>query len=325
MMNAINLNSPLATRIQSLIKLRQLCGRDYHSQSKLLEYFDRFLVQEKVKKPRITRQIVERYQSTLSHLTPRVQANRFCVVRQLCEYLARHDLHTYIPEPMKMIPPYAARKPYIYSSSELGSLLDAALELPPVGSLRPHTYYTLLGLLYSTGIRISEACSLNLESFHTSKQCLYIAQGKFRKARWVALSDSASQALQHYIDRRLGKKPNMPKDPLLLNERGRCLCHPTVYHAFRPLLDQCGITYNKRSGPRIHDLRHTFAVHRLLAWYRDGLDINARLPMLATYMGHVDMQSTQVYLRPTAELLGQVSDRFHGHYLRTIDSKGGLS
>lgn len=66
-------------------------------------------------------------------------------------------------------------------------------------------------------------------------------------------------------------------------------------------------------------------MYRLLAWYRDGLDINARLPMLATYMGHVDMQSTQVYLRPTAELLGQVNDRFHGHYLRTIDSKGGQS
>ena len=175
MMNAINLNSPLATRIQSLIKLRQLCGRDYRSQGKLLEYFDRFLVQEKVKQPRITRQIIERYQRTLSHLTPRGQANRFCVVRQLCEYLARHDRNTFIPEPMRMLSLYAARKPYIYSASELQSLLNAALKLPPAGSLRPHTYHTLIGLLYSTGIRISEACSLNLESFHMSQQCLYIA------------------------------------------------------------------------------------------------------------------------------------------------------
>ncbi len=166
---------------------------------------------------------------------------------------------------------------------------------------------------------------MNLESFHTSKQCLYIAQGKFHKARWVALSDSTSQALQHYIDRRLGKKPNAPQDPLLLNERGRCLCYITVHHVFRPLLDQCGITYNKRTGPRIHDLRHTFAVHRLLAWYRDGQDINAQLPMLATYMGHVNLQSTQIYLRPTAKLLGHVSDRFRRHYLHTIDSDGGKS
>jgi len=96
-----------------------------------------------------------------------------------------------------------------------------------------------------------------------------------------------------------------------------------IYSTFRPLLDQCNITYSKQAGPRIHDLRHSFAVHRLLAWYQDGQNINARLPMLATYMGHVDMQSTQVYLRPTAELLGYVSNRFHSHYLRIIDSKGG--
>ncbi len=325
MMNAIKLCSPLAPHIQNLIKLRRLCGRDYRSQAKLLTYFDRFLVQENVKNAQITRQIIERYQRSLSHLKPRSQANRFCVVRQLCEYLTRDDRHTFIPEPIKRIPWYTARKPYIYSASELQSLLNAALELPPAGSLRPHTYHTLLGLLYSSGIRISEACSLNLESFHTSKQCLYIAQGKFRKARWVALSDSASKALQHYIDRRLGKKTNAPDDPLLLHRRGRRLCYPTVYHAFRLLLDQCGMTGPKQSGPHIHDLRHTFAVHRLLAWYRDGQDINARLPILATYMGHVDIRSTQIYLRPTAELLGHVSDRFHDHYLRTIDSKGGKS
>lgn len=325
MMNAINLNSPLATHIQSLIKLRQVCGRDYHSQSKLLEYFDRFLVQEKVKKPRITQQIVERYQRSLSHLTPRVQANRFCVVRQLCEYLARHDLQTFIPESMKTIPPSAVRKPYIYSSSELHRLLNAAMELPPAGSLRPQTYYTLLGLLYSTGLRISEACDLNLESLHTGKQCLYVAQGKFHKARWIALSNSTSKKLQAYIDQRLDRTPNAPEDPLFLNERRRRLCHTTVYHTYRRLLDQCGIDYSKQSGPRIHDLRHTFAVHRLLAWYRDGQDINNRLPFLATYMGHVNIQSTQIYLRPTTELLGHVSDRFHRYYLRTIDSRGGQS
>ncbi len=324
-MNGMKLGSPLATQIENFIRLRQLCGRDYRSQGQLLEYFDRFLVKEKLKKPQITRPIIERYQSTLSHLATRSQANRMCVVRQLCQYLARHDQQTFIPEPMKTISSFVARKPYIYSSAELNQLLTAAMELPPAGSLRPHTYYTLLGLLYSTGIRIGEACALNLESFHASKQCLYIAQGKFHKARWVALSESTYQALQHYLDQRLVKKPNTPQDPLFLNERRRRLCHSGVYSTFYPLLDQCDIHRSKRSGPRIHDLRHTFAVHRLLAWYQDGQNINARLPMLATYMGHVDMQSTQVYLRPTAELLGHVSHRFHGHYHRTIESKGGQS
>jgi len=153
-MNGIKLASLLATQIENFIKLRQLCGRDYRSQSLLLAYFDRFLAQEKLKKPHITRPIIERYHTTLSHLSPRVQANRMCVVRQLCEYLARHDVRTFIPEPMKTMSSSVARKPYIYSASELNQLLTTALELSPAGSLRPHTYYTLLGLLYSTGIRI---------------------------------------------------------------------------------------------------------------------------------------------------------------------------
>ena len=291
----------------------------------MLTYFDRFLVQENVKKAHITRQIIERYQRTLSHLTSRSQANRFCVVGQLCQYLALHDIPTFIPEPMKRTSAGTERKPYIYSCLEVSRLMDTALALPPAGSLRPYTYHTLVGLLYSTGIRISEACNLNLESFHPDKQCLYIAQGKFRKARWLPLHDSTHQALEHYIDRRLAKKPNAPDDPLFLHRRGRRLCYATVYYAFRRLLDQCGITGPEHANPRIHDLRHTYAVHRLLAWYRDGQDINARLPILATYMGHVDIRSTQLYLRPTAELLEHVSTRFHDHYLRTIDSKGGTS
>ncbi len=324
-MKTIELTSPLASQIQALITLRQACGRDYRSQGQLLEYFDRFLVQEKIRKPRITRQIVERYQQALSHLAPRGQVNRFCVVRQLCEYIARYDKHIFIPEPMKTISSYVARKSYIFNTLELDQLLNAALTLKPVGSLRPHTYHTLLGLLYTTGIRIGEAITLNMESFDISKQCLYIAKGKFRKSRWIPLSDSTCIALQHYLDQRLVKKPNTPDDPLFLNQRARRLHHCNVSHTFHKLLDQCTIAHSKLAGPRIHDLRHTFAVNRLLAWYQDGQDINARLPLLATYMGHVNMQSTQVYLRPTAGLFGHVNDRFHKHFLRCIDSEGGQS
>jgi site-specific recombinase XerD len=306
MMNTTNLCSPLAPQIQNLIELRQSCGKDYRSQARLLMYFDRFLVQENLKKAPITRQIIECYQRSISHLKPKSQANRLCVVRQLCQYLALHDIRTFIPEPMKRALSDPVRKPYIYSHLEIKSLLERALALPPAGSLRPYTYHTLLGLLYSTGIRISEACGLNLESFHTDKQCLYIAQGKFRKARWVPLHDSTRQALEHYIDRRIEKKTNAPDDPLFLHRGGQRLCYTTVYYTFRRLLDQCEIAGPKHVNPRLHDLRHTYAVHRLLAWYRDGQDLNTRLAI-------------------TAELLEQASNRFHDHYLRTVASKGGQS
>ncbi len=175
--------------------------------------------------------------------------------------------------------------------------MAAAAGLPPPTSLRPHTYRTLLGLLYCTGIRIGEAFALNLEDFHGEEQNLYIAVGKFRKARWVSLSGTACDALRQYVERRQRVAPCEPDAPLLLNQRRHRLQHPPVYKAFRQLLSQCGIPHQPDAGPRIHDLRHTFAVHRLLAWYRDGQDVNARLPWLATYLGHVNIQSTQVYLR----------------------------
>lgn len=321
-MKALEFHSCLAPEIRSFISLRQLSGTDYNSQALLLRYFDRFLRDQKVKEPRITRQIIDNYLQTLSHLAVRSRGNRFCVVRQLCRYLWRTDPLTYVPEAIKTIQSQASRQPYIYSIDEIGSLLAAASELPPSDSLRPQTYRTLLTLLYSTGIRIGEAMALNLEDFYSIEQRIYIAKGKFRKARWVPLSASTFKVLQSYMAKRLLVKPGSADSPLLLNQRSRRLHHCTVNHTFRRLLNRCDIPHDKRTGPRVHDLRHTFAAHRLLQWYRDGEDVNARLPWLATYMGHVDIHSTQVYLRATPELSEEVSRRFYNHYLQRIKTHG---
>jgi site-specific recombinase XerD len=322
-MRPLRLQSSLAGPIQTFINLRRLSGTDYKSQAHLLGYFDRFLLEQTWSMPCITREITDRYQQSFSHLAPRTRSNRFCVIRQLCEYLARSDPLSYVPEPVKVPPSKGAHQPYIYSNSELKALLKAASQLPPPNSLRPHTYQTLLGLLYSTGIRIGEAAALNLEHFHRAERRLYIAEGKFRKARWVPLSASTCQALEHYLCTRLQIRPRSPDSPLLLNQRSRRLNHCTVNKTFLHLLRQCGIPHCTHTGPRIHDLRHSFAVHRLLAWYRDGQDVNARLPWLATYMGHVDIHSTHVYLQPTAELIEQVNRRFHTYYLHQVKNNGG--
>jgi len=323
-MSVLKLQSHLADQIQNLINLRRLSGTDYQSQAQLLGYFDRFLVKEHLSEPRITRKIVDRYLESLSHLAPRTRFNRFSVVKQLCQYLARNDPEGYVPDPLRAISSRGAHQPYIYSNSELQALMAVASQLPPESSLRPHTYRTLLGLLYSTGIRIGEASALNLQHFHSQEQMLYIAEGKFRKARWVPLSTSTCRALEQYVRKRLQITPRSPDSPLFLNQRSSRLHHCTVNQTFRQLLRQCVIHHSRHTGPRIHDIRHTFAVHRLLAWYRDGQDVNARLPWLATYMGHVDIHSTQVYLRATPELIEQVDQRFHNHYLHQVKSEGGI-
>ena len=247
------------------------------------------------------------------------------MVRQLCEYLSRSDPLAYVPEPLRTPSSQATFVPYIYSEDEVRALLAAAARLAPSGALRGPTYQTLLGLLYSTGIRIGEAMALNLADFHRDDALLYIEEGKFRKSRWVPLSPSTGEALSRYVDRRRQTKPNTPDAPLFLNQRGRRLQHCTVNQCWHDLLRKCGISCLAYNGPRLHDLRHSFAVHRLLAWYRDGKDINARLPWLATYMGHVNIHSTQVYLQPTVELLDQVNDRFHHYYSQHVTTRGVTS
>ena len=324
-MKAWIFNSCLATQMSAFIALRRLSGTNYDSQARLLQYVDRFLVDRHIREPRITREIWDGYLESLKGLAVRTQANRMCVLRQLCEYLARTDPPCFMPEPVRSPPSHGAHRPYIFTHEQVGALLSAASMLPPPESLRPETYRTLFGLLYSTGIRIGEARGLNIEHFFPEERRLYIAEGKFRKSRWIVLSASTTEALSQYVMRRMTKEPNGLEAPLLLNERRQRLCHPTVRQGFMDVLHACGIPWDRQAGPRIHDMRHSFAVHRLLAWYQDGEDVNARLPALATYMGHVDISSTQVYLQPTAELLGEVDRRFHDHFLNHVLSKGSLS
>jgi len=256
-MKAVKFHSCLAAKIQTFIKLRQLSGSDYHSPAQLLGYFDRFLVQQKIREPCVTRQITDAYQHTLSHLTLRGKSNRLSVVRQFCAYLSRTDPLVYVPEPLRTITPQAAHQPYIYSEIEIGALLASASRLRPPSSLRPQTYRTLLGLLYSTGLRIGEALALNLKDFYKAEARLYIAEGKFHKTRWVPLSPSTCRALNNYVESRLQRTPCSLDSPLFLNERRRRLQHVTVNQTFHRLLKQCAIAHHKRSGPRIHDLRHT--------------------------------------------------------------------
>jgi site-specific recombinase XerD len=320
-MSTWKLCSSLAAPMKTFIALRQLSGTDYRGQALMLGYFDRYLVEVHMNASRLTREITDRYRETLARLAPGTRANRLCVVKQFSEYLARVDVLSYVPESQRG--PTSVHTPYIFSLSQVQALLKAASLLSPPGSLRPQTYVTLLGLLYSTGIRIGEACALTLENFRVAERRLFIAAGKFRKARWIALSESSCRAVERYVERRLCKQPCAPDSPLFLNECGRSLRHPTVIYTFHRLLQHVGIPRHRDTGPRIHDIRHTFAVHRLLEWYRDGADVNARLPWLATYMGHVDIHSTQVYLHATPELIEHVERRFHRYYLQNINSLGG--
>lgn len=310
--------SVFSDSLANFVRLRRAAGLDYSSQATLLIYFDRFLVEQGHCEPTITRELIESYQQKITCLCPRGQSNRFSVVRQFCQYVAGRDPAHFVPDSLRFVSSNSARVPYIYTSEQIHDLLGAAAQLNPTQSLRPLTYKTLIGLLYASGMRIGEAMDLNLEDFDPERSRLFIREGKFRKDRWVWLSQSASDALLTYVTERLSEHEDPPDAPLFINLKKRGLKHPTVSAAFRQLLKACDIAHTREAGPRIHDLRHTFAVHRLLQWYRDGEQINAKLPSLATHMGHVDIQSTQVYLQTTAELIEQVDQRFHTYFTNHV-------
>lgn len=313
-------HSWLANDIRRFIEWHALMGRDPHYQAKLLRYFDRFLVTEQLPGPPVTAQITEHYFDSLARLSPSTQANRSYVVRELCAYIRRTDIAYHVPELRR----HKRRpfQPFIFHTSQVHALLFAALSLSKPDTPHALTYYTLFGLLYATGMRIGEAMALAVDDFDAAHGRLYIAEGKFHKARWVPLHPSATEMLVQYVKKRRGIRPNGAGAPLFVNLRGKGLRHNNVYHLYQRMLRAAGLSEVPQGPPRIHDLRHSFAVHRLLAWYRDGEDVNARLPSLATYMGHVNISSTQVYLQPTEELLGHVNSRFHRHYLNNVKPTG---
>ena len=321
----LNFYSCLATQIQRFIDLRRLSGTDYSGQARLLSYFDHFLAEHAWCGTAITSQIIDDYQSSLVALAPRSRSNHFCVVRQLCEYLASTNPKSYVPESIKSLSSKTSYNPYIYTLGEIQALMNATDRLTPTDSLRPQTCRTVLGLLYASGIRIGEALALNIQDFYTDEARLFIADGKFHKARWVPLAVTTCTAIASYIQKRCQSELCTPGSPLFINLRHQRLRHRSVSDDFHLLLKYIGITCTKETHPRLHDLRHTFAVSRLLGWYREGLDVNALLPALATYMGHVEIVSTQIYLQPTAELLKQVNQRFYRHYLEKVKPAGEAS
>lgn len=322
-MKTLRFHSTLANSLADFVKLRQLGGSDYHSQARLLRYFDQFLCQVQFQGSTLPPNLVREYLVTMEHLHPRTQQNRFSVLRQFCRYLRQLDSRSYGPDQRLPTPAQTSRTAYIFTHEQLCNLLKAARQLRPIPALQQPVYGTLFGLLYTTGLRIGEALALNLEDFDHHHALLHIREGKFRKARDLPLSSSTAHALHTYLHRRLATPPQHPRAPLFLNQRLRRLRYSTVQDTFKIVLRRAGLPHTTNVElPRLHDLRHTFAIHRLLAWYQEGKDLNAYLPALATYLGHVNVSSTQVYLEPTPELLHQAGDRFAKYCREHLFSKG---
>ena len=223
--------------------------------------------------------------------------------------VCRFARHVRVEDARHELPPvnhFGARKtrrpPHIYSAAEIDRLIEAALRLRPKGGLRPWTYATLIALLSVTGLRISEALKLTVAD--VTRDGLLIRETKFRKTRLTPLHDTAAAGLERYLARR---RPCSEADPVFVDARGLPLRYIAVKETFDRLVGRAGIAPAARRRPRLHDLRHTFAVRALQGSPADRSRTGAHMAALATYMGHVNIYATYWYLEATADLMRDVA------------------
>ena len=235
-------------------------------------------------------------------------ARRLSVVRPFARYMHAFDGRHEVP-PRDLLPAGSQRaEPFIYTDAEVVALMTATDRLRH--PLKVATYRTYIGLLAVTGMRASEAINLDRHDVQWSDSLLVVHNGKFGKSREVVLHQTTLEALRHYDHQRQRSVPRPESPAFFVSSAGRRLVYANVQHTFHSLTQRVGLkARSNRCRPRIHDLRHAFAVNALVGWYRDGLDVAARRHLLTTYLGHVAPASTYWYLSATPELMQILAER----------------
>jgi integrase len=316
-MKNLQFASVLAGRLAAYVALRRSLGYELRSQVYILRKFDR-VAQREMKEPGpVTRDVVHAFLRSLDGLQPLTRRVQLSVVRPFLRYLQPFEPQTFIPgrscEPAVSSP----RAPHIYTDDEIHALLREALRYPVrYPCWHGPMYHTLIALLYATGLRISEALALTLNDLDWKRAVLQIRKTKFHKSRLVPMTRSTCAGVQRYlVDRSERGHPTTPDASVFVNREGMGLSQSTARRAFVTISRQAGVRSSTQSRPpRLHDLRHTAAVKRLLLWYREGKEVQALVPVLATYLGHSSVRSTEVYLTTIPELLSEASARFEQHF-----------
>ncbi|MEQ1736724.1 MAG: tyrosine-type recombinase/integrase, partial [Rhodoglobus sp.] len=289
------------------LALKRATGRAYLSEQNHLLRFDGFVRVHAVAPP-LGRETMHAYLSSLTHLSGRARDNVLGVVWPALDYARAHgEAVDVLPARPARAPTWnRQRAPRILSHDEIVLLQNGARALSTRCGRQPSTYATLFGVLAVTGMRISEALALDVQDLDLTNRIVSIRHGKFGKARDLPLRPSTVQALRRHLEDPARTVGCRPAAPVFVSNRGRRLGYAGAQVAFR----QACRTAQLEPRPRFHDLRHTFAVRRVLAWYAAGDDVNAWLPALSTYLGHISVEHTRLYLRANGLLFEQAALRF---------------
>jgi integrase/recombinase XerD len=301
--------TPLRKAVQEYLALRRSLGFKLHKAGKALPAFVTFMEQQRASV--ITSQLALTWAQQPTTVQPAEWASRLSIVRGFARHRSATDPRTQIP-PEGLLPYRPTRaRPYLYSEEEIRRLLRAALALPGERSLRPWTYYCFFGLLSVAGLRTSEARNLELQDVDLRAGVLTIRGAKFGKSRIIPLHASTRRVLADYLARRARQWAGRAVSSyVFVSARGHRLDGGDIRRTFYAVSRQIGLRgVADRHGPRLHDLRHRFAVTTLVRWYRAGDDAERRLPVLSAYLGHVHVSDTYWYLSAWPELMREAMTR----------------
>jgi len=311
--------SRLAPVFSRYVDLKRALGRRFDIPARTLQSLDRFLQEHSAQYPDLNAAAFEAWCHTHEHVSSGVRRVRMLEVSSFCLYRRRTEPQSFVPD-ASSFPAYHQRvKPHIFSEAEVAKLLRAASGLSryPASPLRPEMIRLAIALLFTTGIRRGELLALTLGDYNRRESTLHIRETKFYKSRWLPINDSIAEEMDQCLRARVRRKlPVSPDTALIWNAawNGGAYSGTALRHAIQPLLQKCGIVTAKGNLPRIHDFRHSFAVNALLRWYRADADVEAKLPLLATYLGHGSAVSTHYYLHFIEPLRTAASERFANYY-----------
>ncbi len=318
MKKPIIFSSAFADRMIQFVAFKRMQGYDYAEGMHQLVRLDSFLSKEDCTDGILHIETLNRYCAEMAGLSVSSMTGIQSTARQFSIYL-----HAFEPEsailPVRIQPRHPRRiRFYPLSESQIADLMAATKSLIPKSGIRPHCISFLIGLLYSTGLRISEALALNLRDVDTECATLFVRRGKFRKERLVPMSPSTLEAMALWLEHRQQYAGIEASAPLFIVRWNKRPSRDQVYRTFRRLCRQCGIDGDP--PPRVHDLRHNYACRRIALWREEGRDINALLPVLANAMGHVDFFATQLYLHINAGSLQGAASKFNTHIKHILEN-----
>ena len=317
--------SALSKALADYLKLRRSLGFELGRTEGRLRNFICFMKRRRASS--ITINLAVEFATGPDHRSANTKAAYLCAVRGFAQYLTGLDPRTEIPPVAWLRRNRYRPEPYIYSDAEVKRLVEAARAHPSEEryALKPWTLHCVIGLLAVTGMRLGEALALKSEDIDWSERVLTIRNAKFQKSRLVPLHQSTLSKLRDYAKRRdkylAGRPMRRPAASFFVTTNGTPYGNNAMGDAFRNLSRRIGLRApGVCKGPRIHDLRHRFAVATLLKWYRAGKKVDPLLPVLSTYLGHAHVSGTYWYLTCTPELMGAAGRRLETRWKGVDDA-----